>query len=263
MMSVFSWTVYSLDYHPDTGVVDVVHWGCSGEEGDLKASSYGSHPLPTPTESAEVVVADDLTADLVLGWCFESGLDKSLTESQIQISLDALSSDDTEVGLPWVPPLVLTHAQHREKAELRINAFHAKFMHELTDHASPEERDTWPVKVIACNLANSLSDEELTAEVAKIVSGSPNYLDDLDVLVSDVGTDISLIRELCVSVLYKAKLYKKLVGLASRVRREAKIAAAQATDPSVPIEEVPDRLAAMEVSMGAYIETQIAALKGS
>lgn len=150
-----------------------------------------------------------------------------------------------------------------KQAYHRIDAAHAQFMRDLTGSATVEERDTWVSKSEAARFVLSVEDAELEAEIALVASGHVDAMDDLATLIFDVGAEVEDVRALAAVVNAKSLAYKKLIGMASRVRREARAAIDQATAPAVLLEDVPGAIAQVEAGMmqqvaGAVAEWQAA-----
>ena len=155
-----------------------------------------------------------------------------------------------------------THAEYRTNALAKIDGVHAKFMWMLTGNATTEERDTWPAKVAASQFLMTATDEAAEAAIALITSDDPAAIDDLETLVQDVGPDLTTLRTLAVTILTKSRSFKRLIGLASRLRREAKEAITGITDDAQPIEGVGAALDAIEQSLTAEIDAAIAEWQG-
>ena len=101
MPATFTWTIANVEYNNDADQgVTVVHWRCTGLDGDNTASSYGttSH---TPDPSADGYVAyADLTEATVLGWV-QAQVSQEDTEAAIQAKLDAMANPTSLSGMPW------------------------------------------------------------------------------------------------------------------------------------------------------------------
>lgn len=105
MSATFNWTIENLECKPtegdNTNIVTVIHWRCTGIEGENSATSYGSCNAGETSE--EFTEFEDLTLDQVLGWCYNNGVDKTEVESNVQASLDILASPKTvNKTAPWV-----------------------------------------------------------------------------------------------------------------------------------------------------------------
>jgi hypothetical protein len=83
----------------DDGVV-VVHWRCTGVDGDHTASAYGTTSHSPDPASPDFVPYDDLTEADVLAWVWGS-VDKDATEAAIASKIDAMANPTTTTGTPW------------------------------------------------------------------------------------------------------------------------------------------------------------------
>jgi len=102
------WTITAMDAYPQAqGQADVVfnvHWTCAGtqieENKTYSASVYSTCQVEftggtyTPYES--------LTQDQVLGWIWNSGVDKDTTEAAVQSQIDGqINPTVVTPPLPW------------------------------------------------------------------------------------------------------------------------------------------------------------------
>jgi hypothetical protein len=97
----YTWTIGNLEYNNDSdqGVV-IVHWRCTGVDGDYSASAYSTQSF-TPDPSADGYVAyDSLTEDMVIGWV-QNAVDQAATEAAIAAKIEAQQNPTTLSGVPW------------------------------------------------------------------------------------------------------------------------------------------------------------------
>ena len=102
MAVTYTWTVPTVERNLADGGVTVVHWRCTGVEGDNSASSYGTAGF-TPDASADGFVAyNSLTEADVLGWVWgQSETWKSDVENSIATKINAVANPTTGAGVPW------------------------------------------------------------------------------------------------------------------------------------------------------------------
>ena len=104
------WTISQLDCKPQedgkTDVVFTVHWQCNGTDGDYSGSVYSSTGVTLDADAPFTPYAD-LTQEQVLGWVWESGVDKAATEANVagQIA-DQQNPKVVTPPLPWAAPAV-------------------------------------------------------------------------------------------------------------------------------------------------------------
>lgn len=111
MTANITWVIQWMKAQPMEGsLTDVVveaGWICNGAQTSgetiYTASSYGSAFFAAPEGS--FTPYDQLTESQVLGWCWASGVDKGLTEADVQAQIDAkITPPVVQLPLPWVTP---------------------------------------------------------------------------------------------------------------------------------------------------------------
>jgi hypothetical protein len=76
-------------------------WRCTGVEGKLSASAYGSCRFE-PEDDGTFVPYEQLTQDAVLRWCWGSGVDKDAVEAAIAAQIADQKNPPTILpALPW------------------------------------------------------------------------------------------------------------------------------------------------------------------
>lgn len=124
----------------------------------------------------------------------------------------------------------------------RINEVHAAFLRDLTGNATIEERDTWKTKEEAARalLAGAASDGQ-TAMIGFEAAGA--------------GVEPAVLVQ---TIIAKSEAFQALIGKAAGLRAKAKAAIAQATDETVPLDQVEPALAAIFDQLAAEAETAVA-----
>lgn len=97
-----------------------------------------------------------------------------------------------------------------------IDEQHAEFLRRLTGGATIEERDTWQAK-------------ELAARAFVDNVAEPTEIDMLETEASYLGVQAA---DVAATIIGKADLFKKLMGLAAGVRGKARVAIRAATTPA-------------------------------
>ena len=105
MATTFNWIITAMDCLPKTAdgadYVVTAHWSCNGADGDYSGSVYSTCSFEVVQEPDFVPYAD-LTQDMVVGWCWESGVDKVATEAAVQKQIDnAKNPPIVQRPLPW------------------------------------------------------------------------------------------------------------------------------------------------------------------
>lgn len=97
----YTWTIGNMEYNNDSdqGVV-IVHWRCTGVDGDYSASAYSTQSFePDPSADGYVAFAD-LTEEMVIGWV-QNAVDQTATEASIADKIEAQKNPATLSGRPW------------------------------------------------------------------------------------------------------------------------------------------------------------------
>ena len=102
------WTITAMDAYPQaqgqTDVVFNVHWTCSGTQTEnnktYSASVYST--CSVEFSGGTYTPYEDLTQEQVLGWIWNSGVDKDVTEAAVQQQIDAqINPTVVTPPLPW------------------------------------------------------------------------------------------------------------------------------------------------------------------
>lgn len=173
-----------------------------------------------------------------------AGLPAAFIDEAHSAFLAAVSelNDDVDVSEAWDSFIAsLNHPSHgaqREAAIQRINQAHATFMRELTGNATIEERDTWKTK-----------EEAARAYLLNTATEGQSMMIELE--AQGDGTEPTVLAQIIVA---RSEGFQKLIGMAAGLKNKAKAAIAQATDETVPIEQV--AVALEQVFQQIEIETQ-------
>jgi hypothetical protein len=81
-------------------------WRCTGTQDGFTASVYSTCAFTqAPNADGNFTPYADLTQDQVLGWCWDSGVDKDAAEAAVQAQLDAqINPPVIQPPLPWLAP---------------------------------------------------------------------------------------------------------------------------------------------------------------
>jgi len=100
MAITYTWTIANCEHDIATGGINVVHWRCSGVDGDHTASSYGTVGLtPDPSESDFTAYAD-VTEAMAQTWVWEN-VSQDDTEAAIAAKIDTMANPTEASGTPW------------------------------------------------------------------------------------------------------------------------------------------------------------------
>lgn len=97
-MTNFVWRIANIERGHDD-YVTISHWRCDADDGVNTLGCYGTVTFNQEPEE-EIIPADGLSEELVLGWTFEK-LNKEEVEAAVQAKLDELANPPLISGLPW------------------------------------------------------------------------------------------------------------------------------------------------------------------
>ena len=100
MAITYTWTIPTCEHDIATGGINVVHWRCTGVDGDYSASSYGttSH---TPNADAEGFIAyDSVTEANCIAWA-QAQVGQEDVEAAIAAKIEADKTPASAAGVPW------------------------------------------------------------------------------------------------------------------------------------------------------------------
>jgi hypothetical protein len=95
-----TWTIPTCEHDIATGGINVVHWRCSGVDGNNSASSYGTVGLTPDPSAADFVAYADVTEAQAQAWVWEQ-VNQADTEASIAAKIDALINPTEASGTPW------------------------------------------------------------------------------------------------------------------------------------------------------------------
>ena len=96
----YTWTIPTCEHDIATGGINVVHWRCTGVDGDNSASSYGTVGLTPDPDASDFVAYADVTEAQAQGWVWSS-VSQADTEAAIAAKIDALINPTEASGTPW------------------------------------------------------------------------------------------------------------------------------------------------------------------
>lgn len=105
MTTTYSWNISQLECYPEqegqTNVVSTIHWQCNGTDGTYNASVYATASV-TLNPDAPYTPYEDLTQEQILGWIWESGVDKDTTEKAVGQQIENMINPPiVRPPLPW------------------------------------------------------------------------------------------------------------------------------------------------------------------
>ena len=100
MAVTYTWTIATCEHDIASGGINVIHWRCTGVDGDNSASSYGTVGLTPDPSSSDFVAYADVTEAMAQGWVWDS-VSQADTEAAIAAQIDAMANPTEASGTPW------------------------------------------------------------------------------------------------------------------------------------------------------------------
>ena len=100
MAITYTWTIPTCEHDIATGGINVVHWRCTGVDGDHSASSYGTVGLTPDPSSPDFTPYADVTEAQAQGWVWDS-VSQADTESALAANIENQKNQTEASGNPW------------------------------------------------------------------------------------------------------------------------------------------------------------------
>jgi hypothetical protein len=100
MAVTYTWTIPTCEHDIASGGINVIHWRCTGVDGDNSASSYGTVGLTSDASSPDFVAYADVTEAMAQGWVWDS-VSQADTEAAIADKINAMANPIEASGTPW------------------------------------------------------------------------------------------------------------------------------------------------------------------
>ena len=100
MAVTYTWSVANTERNLSDGGITVIHWKCTGVDGDYTASQYGTTSHTYDADAADFVAYDNVTEAQAIGWA-QAALDQSAIETAISDDITAQKTPTTGDGVPW------------------------------------------------------------------------------------------------------------------------------------------------------------------
>ena len=100
MAVTYNWTIPTCEHDIATGGINVVHWRCTGVDGDYSASSYGTVGLTPDPDASDFVAYADVTEAQAQGWVWDS-VSQADTESALAANIENQKNPTEASGNPW------------------------------------------------------------------------------------------------------------------------------------------------------------------
>jgi len=100
MAVTFTWSVPMTERNTADGGITVIHWRCTGVDGDHSASSYGTTSHEYDASDAGFIAYDSVTKANAIEWA-KAQLDADAVEQAIADKIAAEQNPTSAAGVPW------------------------------------------------------------------------------------------------------------------------------------------------------------------
>ena len=100
MAITYTWTIPTCEHDIASGGINVIHWRCTGVDGDNSASSYGTVGLTPDPSASDFVAYADVTEAMAQAWVWDS-VSQADTEAAIADKINAMANPTEASGTPW------------------------------------------------------------------------------------------------------------------------------------------------------------------
>lgn len=102
--TTYTWSINTLERTLADGIVSVVHYSVSANDGTYSAGAYGSVGLDVPAEGDDTIAYADLTEATCVGWAQDKlgGAEKvAEIQAALQNEIDKQRTPVSGSGTPW------------------------------------------------------------------------------------------------------------------------------------------------------------------
>lgn len=96
----YTWTIPTVERNLADGGITVIHWRCSGVDGDYSASNYGTTGHQPDASADDFIAYDDVTEANCIAWA-QSVVGQEDIEANIANQIEAQKNPVTGSGTPW------------------------------------------------------------------------------------------------------------------------------------------------------------------
>jgi hypothetical protein len=100
MAVTYNWTISTCKHDIATGGINVIHWRCTGVDGEYTASNYGTCGLTPDPSSSDFTPYADVTEAQAQGWVWDS-ISKDDIESALASNIEKQKNPTEASGNPW------------------------------------------------------------------------------------------------------------------------------------------------------------------
>ena len=96
----YTWSVPMTERNLEDGGITVIHWRCTGVDGDNTASSYGTTGHSPDADAEGFITYDSVTEANCIAWA-QAQVGQEDVEAAIAAKIEADKNPTTGSGVPW------------------------------------------------------------------------------------------------------------------------------------------------------------------
>jgi hypothetical protein len=100
MAVTYTWTIPTVERNLSDGGITIIHWRCTGVDGDYSSSNYGTTSHTPDADAADFIAYDDVTEANCIAWA-QAALDQDAIETAIADDIGVKKTPTTGSGTPW------------------------------------------------------------------------------------------------------------------------------------------------------------------
>ena len=100
MAITYTWTIPTVERTLSDGGITVIHWRCTGVDGDHTASSYGTTSHEPNASDSSFISYDSVTEANCIAWA-QASVGQSDVEAALAAQIEADKTPTSAAGVPW------------------------------------------------------------------------------------------------------------------------------------------------------------------
>jgi len=100
MAVTYTWTIPTCERDIATGGINIIHWRCTGVDGEHSSSNYGTVGLTPDPSASDFIAYADVTEAQAQAWVWEN-VSKEDIEAYIAANIDKQINPTIASGNPW------------------------------------------------------------------------------------------------------------------------------------------------------------------
>lgn len=100
MAITYTWSIPTVERTLSDGGITVIHWRCTGVDGDHTASSYGTTSHAPDASDGGFIAYDSVTEANCIAWA-QAQVGQSDVEAALAAQIEADKTPASAAGVPW------------------------------------------------------------------------------------------------------------------------------------------------------------------